>query len=162
MIMLDKDRAAWMLAAGQPGQRGVWRGSKPLSGNDSGEAASQTRRGFSLRNRIKSFAYAGAGICRLVRREHNARVHLATSLGVVVAGIMLHIATADWRWLVLAMAMVWMAEAFNTAIEVLCDRICADRDPAIGAAKDLAAGAVLIAAIGAAVIGALTFLPYLV
>lgn len=69
---------------------------------------------------------------------------------------------ADWRWIVLAIALVWIAEAFNTAIEQLGDAITTERDPRIGFAKDIGAGAVLVSAIAAAAIGGLTLAPYLV
>jgi diacylglycerol kinase (ATP) len=65
----------------------------------------------------------------------------------------------EWRWLFLAMALVWLAEAFNTAIEKLCDRIEPGFDPAIGRIKDVSAGAVLIASFAAALIGVLTLAP---
>ena len=57
------------------------------------------------------------------------------------------------------MALVWVTEAINTAVEELCDRVSPGYDPAIGRIKDLAAGAVLVSACAAAIIGALTFLP---
>lgn len=117
--------------------------------------------GFSLSARLKSFRYALRGLGLLVREEHNARVHLAVSLCVLAAGTALQLPSADWRWLVLAIALVWLAEAFNTAIEDLCDRICPDLDPAIGRIKDLAAGGVLVASLGAAAIGLLTLGPAL-
>lgn len=56
---------------------------------------------FSPRARLRSFLFAGRGLRWLVRDEHNARLHLAASLGVVVAGFWLEISAADWRWLVL-------------------------------------------------------------
>ena len=59
------------------------------------------------------------------------------------------------------MALVWIAEALNTAIEDLCDHLNPDFDPAIGRVKDLAAGGMLIASITAFVIGLLTFGPIL-
>ncbi|TDW63278.1 diacylglycerol kinase (ATP) [Novosphingobium sp. PhB55] len=114
---------------------------------------------FSPRARLRSFLFAGRGLRWLVRDEHNARLHLAASLGVVVAGFWLEISAADWRWLVLAMALVWLAEAFNTAVEGLCDRIHPEFDPAIGRIKDLGAGGVLVASIAAALIGVLTLGP---
>jgi len=115
---------------------------------------------FGLRSRLLSFRYAGNGLRLLVWREQNARIHLAASLLVICSGFALRVTLADWRWLIFAMALVWMAEAFNTAMEALSDRICMERDVAIGGIKDLAAGAVLIAAIAAATIGLLTLLPY--
>ncbi len=71
----------------------------------------------------------------------------------------MRLSLAEWCWLVLAIALVWLAEAFNTAIEDICDRICPDFDPAIGRIKDLAAGGVLVASLAAATIGLLTLGP---
>ncbi|WP_185997826.1 diacylglycerol kinase family protein [Novosphingobium sp.] len=114
---------------------------------------------FSLGARFRSVIYAWRGLRRLVHGEHNARIHLAASLSVAAAGIWLRVSMNDWRWLVLAMAMVWLAEAFNTAIEELCDRIEPGFDLVIGRIKDIAAGAVLIASLAAALIGVLTLGP---
>ncbi len=114
---------------------------------------------FSISARLKSFRYAIRGLRVLVHEEHNARVHLAASAGAVAVGAALRLSSAEWRWLVLAIALVWLAEAFNTAIEDLCDRICPDFDPAIGRIKDLAAGGVLVASLAAAAIGLLTLGP---
>ncbi|TCM19616.1 diacylglycerol kinase (ATP) [Novosphingobium sp. PhB165] len=114
---------------------------------------------FSVVARVRSFIYAWRGLRQLVEGEHNARLHLTASLGVVAAGLFLQVSASDWRWLVLAMALVWLAEALNTAIEELCDRIEPGFDEAIGRIKDIAAGAVLIAAIAAAGIGLLTLGP---
>ncbi|KQM21323.1 diacylglycerol kinase family protein [Novosphingobium sp. Leaf2] len=116
---------------------------------------------FSLRARLKSFIFAGRGLRCLVQKEHNAWVHIVASVGAIATGLILQISVSDWRWVVLAIALVWLAEAFNTAIEDLCNRICPEFDSAIGRIKDLAAGGVLMASIAAAGIGILTFAPYL-
>lgn len=81
------------------------------------------------------------------------------SVTVIVAGIALHISLNDWRWLVFAIALVWVTEAMNTAVEELCDRVSPEFDPSIGRVKDLAAGAVLAASLAAGVIGLLTLGP---
>lgn len=91
--------------------------------------------------------------------EHNAWLHLAASATVIVAGFALDISLDDWRWLVSAIAFVWVTEAMNTAVEELCDRVSPQFDEAIGRVKDLAAGAVLAASLAAAVIGLLTLGP---
>jgi diacylglycerol kinase (ATP) len=95
----------------------------------------------------------------LAQDEHNAWLHLAASATVILAGFALHIPLDDWRWLVSAIAFVWVTEAINTAVEELCDRISPQFDEAIGRVKDLAAGAVLAASLAAAVIGLLTLGP---
>jgi len=114
---------------------------------------------FSVRARLKSFTFAGRGLRWLVTEEHNAWLHLVASLLVIAAGLALQISSSDWRWLVSAIATVWLAETFNTAIEDLCDRISPEFDPAIGRIKDLAAAGVLIASVAAALIGLLTLAP---
>lgn len=76
-----------------------------------------------------------------------------------MAGVLLDIDRGDWLWIVLAIGWVWMAEAFNTAIERLADRVSTERDPQIGIVKDLAAAGVLVSAIGAGVIGVLVLGP---
>lgn len=108
--------------------------------------------GFAAR-RWRSMHHAANGIARLVREEVHARIHLVATILLGSAGVASGLPPERWRWLVVACALVWMAEAFNTAIERLADRVCPTQDPAIGAAKDLAAGAVLLAAIAALAIG---------
>ncbi len=123
------------------------------------ENSSSAKPRFSAQARLRSFVYAGRGLRYLVQDEHNAWLHLASSAAVVGAGIVFKVSLEDWRWLVIAVALVWVAEAMNTAVEELCDRVSPEYDPSIGRAKDLAAGGVLAASIAAAVIGLLTLGP---
>jgi diacylglycerol kinase (ATP) len=116
---------------------------------------------FSLGARLRSFSFAFAGVRELLRNEHNAWIHAIATIGAVVAGVVLNISREDWRWLILAIALVWISEAFNTALERLCDVVSTERNDGIRIAKDVAAGAVLISAVFAAVIGLMTFTPYL-
>jgi diacylglycerol kinase len=67
----------------------------------------------------------------------------------------LEIPREGWLWLVAAIAGVFAAEAFNSALESLADAAHPAPHPLVGRAKDLAAAAVLIAAAGAALIGLL-------
>lgn len=111
-------------------------------------------------DRVKSFAHALRGVALLLRTEANARVHLLATLLVCAAGAYAGLMRAEWLWIVTAIALVWTAEAFNTALEQLADALHPARSPGIGRAKDMAAAAVLFAAIGAAIIGVLVFLPH--
>jgi diacylglycerol kinase (ATP) len=110
--------------------------------------------------RIRSFRNALAGLWFMLRTQHNAWVHLAATLLVCVAGFALNINAADWRWLIAAILLVWIAEALNTAFEHLCDVVSPDFHQAVQKSKDIAAGAVLICAIGAICLGVMTFWPY--
>jgi diacylglycerol kinase (ATP) len=111
--------------------------------------------------RLKSFACALQGMAFLVRTQANARLHLLAAIAVCTAGLLLGLARAEWLWVIVAIALVWSAEAFNTALEQLADALHPGQHPVIGRAKDVAAAAVLIAAMGAAVIGVLVFAPHL-
>ncbi len=121
--------------------------------------AAQTR--FSLRRRIASFGYALAGIRQMVQTQHNAWIHLVATLLVLVAGGYLQLSRADWMAVIVAMALVWSAEAVNTAFEFLCDVASPEFHPLVEKAKNIAAAAVLICAVGAASVGLLVFLPRL-
>ncbi len=116
---------------------------------------------FCIARRLRSFGHAFAGIFTVFCTQQNAWIHALATVAVVVTGFLLKVSAADWCWLVAAMALVWMAECFNTAIEFLADVVSPEFHPLVKKAKNIAAGAVLIAAIGAVIIGLLVFLPYL-
>jgi diacylglycerol kinase (ATP) len=115
---------------------------------------------FSLAGRARSFAYAIEGVGFMLRTQHNAWLHAVATVAVIALAVYCDVSAADWRWLVAAMAMVWVSETLNTAVEYVCDVLSPDFHQAVKHAKDIAAGGVLIAALGAAVIGVLTFWPY--
>ncbi len=122
---------------------------------------------FTVRGRVRSFRHAFAGLLFVMRSQHNAWLHaVATVLALLLAGV-LHVAAkplgaGEWADLVLAILVVWVAEAFNTGLEVLSDAVSDRRHPTVKIAKDVAAGAVLMAAIGAVAVGAVLFVPRLV
>jgi len=116
---------------------------------------------FQFTGRIRSFHYAINGILRMIRCQHNAWIHAAATLVVLGAGLFLRISRADWCWVILAICIVWTAEALNTAFEFLADAASPDFHPLVRDAKDVAAGAVLITAIASATIGVIVFLPYI-
>lgn len=107
----------------------------------------------------RSFRFALAGLLYVVRSEQNMRIHLVISAVVVVAGFYFRISQLEWIAVVLCMGAVLGAEAVNSAIERLADRVTGDEDSLIRVAKDAAAGGVLTLAIASFVIGAIIFLP---
>ena len=116
---------------------------------------------FSFADRARSFRYALAGIAYMLRSQHNAWLHLAITVLVCLGGWWLSINIADWRWIVVAIALVWVAETMNTAFEYICDVVSPEFHVSVARAKDIAAGAVLICASGSVLIGILTFWPYI-
>lgn len=115
---------------------------------------------MKMNARIRSFYYAFAGIKQLFKQD-NAKIHAVVALVVIVAGFVFKIAVIEWIALLFAIGLVLSAEAFNTAIEFLADRVSLAEEKQIGAVKDVAAGAVLIAAVTAAAVGLFVFIPYL-
>lgn len=116
---------------------------------------------FRLGERIRSFGHAFRGLGFMLKTQHNAWIHLGMTGIVIAAGVYVGLSFYDWRWITLAVGMVWVAEIVNTAFEHLCDVVQPEFHVSVKAAKDVAAGAVLVAAITAAIIGLLVFLPYL-
>lgn len=115
---------------------------------------------FEFSARLRSLRYALAGLRTLLHTQHNAWIHAVATVAVVGAGAYFDLSSTEWLWLVLAMALVWTAEAFNTALELLADAVTQEQHPLIGQAKDVAAGAVLLAALAALVIGVLVLGPH--
>ena len=112
------------------------------------------------RTRWKSFACAARGIALLLRTQVNARIHLLATILVIAAGFVSRITRVECALLAAAIGIVWIAEAANTALEFLADRITREHDEPIRRAKDIAAGAVLLAAITAATVGILVLGPH--
>jgi len=117
-------------------------------------------RPFQFTGRIRSFHYAIRGILRMVHCQHNAWIHAAATMAVLGAGFILHLTRPDWCWIILAISIVWTAEALNTAFEFLADAASPEFHPLVRDAKDVAAGAVLITAAASAIIGTIVLLPY--
>ena len=119
-----------------------------------------TARPFEFTGRIRSFRYAIVGILRMIRCQHNAWIHGAATVAAVALGFFFNLTVSEWCWIVLAIAIVWTAEALNTAFEFLADAASPNFHPVVRDAKDVAAGAVLITAIAAVIIGAIVFWPH--
>jgi diacylglycerol kinase len=77
----------------------------------------------------------------------------------IVGGFILDINRFEFLAVILASGMVLSAEAFNTAIEVLADKVDGTYDERTRILKDIAASAVLLTAIAALLTGIIVFLP---
>jgi len=95
----------------------------------------------------------------------NFRIQLALMAITICFGVFFRISLAEWSRIFICSGVVLSAEAINTAIELLVDKVLVlfrkktfwDKDAK--KIKDLAAGAVLISSIMAAVNGGIIFIP---
>ena len=118
-----------------------------------------TKEKFSFKKRVLSFKYAWQGFIALVKTEHNSWIHLFVTACVIAAGIIWHVNITEWCLLTICIGSVIGAEAINSAIEALADRISLEKDPMLGKAKDLGAFAVLFVSIASICVGLLIFIP---
>ena len=85
--------------------------------------------------------------------EPSGRVHLVALAIVSALGAWVGLTALEWAVIALAAAGVVAAEALNTAVERLADRVSLEREESIRLIKDAAAGGVLAAAVGAVAAG---------
>ncbi len=113
----------------------------------------------SFQKQVNSFRYAFQGIWFMIKSENHFRIHLIILVMVVIAGILFHLSTNEWVWIILVSGAVLSAETMNSSIEQLTDLVHPHKGEKAARIKDLAAGAVLLSAIAAAIAGVIIFAP---
>jgi diacylglycerol kinase len=87
---------------------------------------------------------------------------MVVSIAVILMSFILHISSSSWALILLAIAMVWIAEFLNTALEAVVDLASNHQQHELAKlGKDVGAAAVLIAAAASIVIGLLILGPSL-
>jgi diacylglycerol kinase (ATP) len=114
---------------------------------------------FSIHARLRSVKYAFEGLISFFSEQHNAIIHFVMTGVVLAAAIFFQVTKTEAIAIVLAIAFVWTAELFNTAVEKLADMVSEEYHPSIKFIKDVSAAAVLISAIAAFIVGLVVFLP---
>jgi diacylglycerol kinase len=108
---------------------------------------------------MRSFGNAFSGWWYVIRTQRNAWIHSVASLLAFAAAFWVKLGVRDWALLVFAVALVWMAEFLNTALEAVVDLHSPGQHPLAKVGKDVGAAAVLIAALAAVIIGLLVLGP---
>jgi diacylglycerol kinase len=115
------------------------------------------------RTLAQSFILALVGLKFVLKNERNMKIHLAFATLAILASIFLKISNLEFLFVIFAITIVLIAEAANTAFELLLDFVHGDKyHPDVKILKDVAAGGVFIAALSAAAIGLLIFVPRIV
>lgn len=106
-----------------------------------------------------TFKNAMKGFRLVFKSERNIRVHSLIAILVLLAGYFFEFDIVRFSILLIAIAIVIIAEMVNTAIEFSLDAIFHNKySRLVGMAKDVAAGAVMFATIISITIGGLLFL----
>lgn len=116
-------------------------------------------KGFSIKERLKSFVYALNGIKYTLLTQHNFQIQITLALIAILLGFLLEISWLEWISIIIVIGMVLAAEIFNSSIEELTNLISPEKNKIAGIVKDISAGAVLILAISALITGTIIFLP---
>ena len=114
---------------------------------------------FSLISRIRSVRYAWRGVVLFLKTTHNLWGHLFFAVLAVYLGIILKISANEWIFIILAIGLVVVTEALNTALEIDMDLTSPEEHPSARDTKDVSAAAVFIAVWVAMVIGIIIFVP---
>jgi len=85
------------------------------------------------------------------------QLHFLGIVGVIAAGLVVRLGPLDMAVLAFAIALVLVAEMFNTALEAWLDSQIPAFHPRVKIIKDIGAGAVMIAALNAVIVGVLIF-----
>ena len=95
----------------------------------------------------------------IVRTQPNFVVHLFAAIVALAGGVALGLSAVEVAVVILAIGLVLAAEAFNTALEALCDATMPTPHPLVKVAKDAAAAGVLTTAIGALLVAVALLAP---
>lgn len=112
-----------------------------------------------MRKFFLGFRYAWQGIRYAFQTQINFRFHSLAAIIATTLGFCFELKTYEWLWIIAVIAMVFVSELFNTALEILVDLVSPDYHVKAGIIKDLSSGAVLITAFFAFITGLFIFIP---
>lgn len=112
---------------------------------------------FRFRGFRESFSIALKGIAYLFLYHRNMRIIFLAGIAVLFCGFYFQLKGIELVALCITITMVFMAEIFNTAIELMLDIINTKYHTLIKLVKDISAAVVLIASVNAVAVGFLLF-----
>ena len=101
----------------------------------------------------ESFIFAFKGILYLFLYHRNMRIIFLMGIAAFLLGIFLGLSGLELSVLCLTITIVFMAEIFNTAIEMVIDMYTRKHKVLIKFIKDIAAAVVLLASLNAIAVG---------
>lgn len=114
---------------------------------------------FKFRGFPDSLKIALTGIGYLFLYHDNMRIIFLSGIAAFLTGIALKLRGIELTILCITISVVFIAEMFNTAIELIIDMSTRKYHTLIKLVKDIAAAVVLIASLNAIAVGVILFLP---
>ena len=112
---------------------------------------------FKFHGLIESFKFAKLGIFYLFLYHRNMRVIFMLGILAFLFGIHYHLKGIELVILCITITLVFMAEIFNTAIEMLMNMLTRKYFIRIKLVKDIAAAVVLLTSLNALAVGYILF-----
>ncbi len=112
-----------------------------------------------IRGRLRSLKFAFKGAWLLLTTEDSIKAQVFMAVIVTVMGFCFDISNIEWMLQFLAIGMVLVAEALNTAVEKIADFVHPDFHVKIGFIKDIAAGAPTFAGIISLILAGFIYIP---
>ncbi len=112
---------------------------------------------FKTRELFESFKFALRGCIYLFFCHRNMRIIFLVGVATFLLGIYFHLKGIELMILCLTISLVFIAEIFNTAMELIIDMFIDKYHPKIKIIKDIAAAVVIIAALNSLAIGYVLF-----
>jgi diacylglycerol kinase (ATP) len=115
------------------------------------------RDAFDLRGLRESLKFAARGVIYLFFFHRNMRIIFLLGVAAFLLGVYFHLRGIELMILCLTISLVFMAEIFNTTIELILDIFFAKYHPKVKIIKDIAAAVVIITVLNAVAIGWIIF-----
>ena len=113
---------------------------------------------FKVNGFRSSLRIAIRGILYLFLYHRNMRIIFMLGIAAILLGFYFNLKGIELIALSITVTLVFMAEIFNTAVELMLDAITEKYHAKIKLVKDIAAGIVVITCMNAAVIGYVLFI----
>jgi diacylglycerol kinase (ATP) len=113
---------------------------------------------FRFRGFGESLRLALIGISYLFVYHRNMRIIFVSGAAAFLVGVYFHLSGIELAVLCLTIALVFVAEIFNTAIELILDMHIRKYHTLVKLIKDISAAVVLIASLNALAVGYILFI----
>lgn len=114
---------------------------------------------FKFRGFWASLMFALNGLAYLFVYHRNMRIIFLCGVMAVLAGVYFELRGIELAIVCISVALVFIAEIFNTAVEIILDMATHKYHTLVKLVKDIAAAVVLVASLNSLTVGVIVFWP---